>query len=278
VTAAPWFLLRLAVASLVCSSWTEVAFAQACHAGPPLEALGLGLHVSTSLEFAAYDNARGEGHWVGVALGAAYRRDFLRLRAQMPFYRLERNDETSTGPGDLIVGAEAALLRDEDRFAAGIGVAVSVPTGNASDDLGMGHFMLMPGLWGELTRDRTFVQAQVAYGRALASRDDHAAHEHAGHHGSEQAVMGPGPIVSPMNFSEIEGRLSGGYRIVELVRLRAGVDAAVPVADEQGESRAIAVVGVDFLPDPWNLALEGQLPFIGDPFSAKVSASAGFRF
>jgi hypothetical protein len=140
--------------------------------------------------------------------------------------------------------------------------------------------MLMPGIWGELNRDRAFAQVQVVYGRSLGSHEDHTADPHAGHHGHAQVqhVTGPGPIVNPMNTSEVAGRLSAGYRLTDVLRLRAGVDAAVPVADDEGESRAIAVLGVDLLPDPFNTAIEGQLPFVGDPFTVKAVFSAGFRF
>jgi hypothetical protein len=90
--------------------------------------------------------------------------------------------------------------------------------------------------------------------------------------------MDPGPIVNPMNRSELAGRLGGGFLIVDFLRIRTGVDAAVPVADDEGESRGIAVLGVDFLPDPFNATIEGQVPFAGDPFTAKGVFSAGFRF
>jgi hypothetical protein len=256
-----------------------LALADACHVGPPLETLGLGLHASIELEAASYDNSRGEGTYLGAMIGIAYRRDWLRVRAQLPGYRLRRNSETFIGPGDLLLGTEVALLRDaDDTFAAGIGVAATLPTGDASSDLGMGHVMLMPGLWGEVTRDRTFAQLQIVYGRSLGSHESHEEQGHAGHHAHSAHVMGPGPIVNPMNASEIAGRASAGYRLVDWLRVRAGVDGAVPVADDQGESRAIAVLGLDLLPDPFNAAVEGQVPFIGDPFTVKAVVAVGLRF
>jgi hypothetical protein len=277
------FLTRYAVAvAMFVMCFPAVALADACHvAPPPLEALGLGFHVATSFELATYDNDRGSGSYVGIALAAAYRREWLRVRTQLPAYRLRRNQEVFDGPGDLVLAADAAILRaDDDNFASGLGLAIGVPTGDDSSDLGMGHVMLMPGIWGELTRDRAFAQVQVVYGRALGSHEDHTADEHAGHHGHTQVAhaTGPGPIVNPMNMSEIAGRVSAGYRLTDVLRVRAGVDAAVPVADEEGESRAIAVLGVDLLPDPFNTAIEAQLPFVGDPFTAKAVFSAGLRF
>jgi hypothetical protein len=271
---------RCSVAVIVCLlGFPATALADACHVTPPLEALGLGFHLSASFDVATYDNTRGSGSYLGVALTAAYQREWLRVRASLPAYRLRRNDETFHGPGDLLLATEVALLRnDEQTHSAGLGIAASLPTGDESSDLGMGHVMLMPGIWGELTFDRTFLQAQLVYGRALGSHDDHAAGEHAGHQGHAEHGMDPGPIVNPMNRSELAGRVGGGFLIVDFLRVRTGVDAAVPVADDEGESRGIAVLGVDFLPDPFNATIEGQVPFAGDPFTAKGIFSAGFRF
>jgi hypothetical protein len=271
---------RCSVAVFVCLlGLPATALADACHVAPPLETLGLGFHLSTSFELATYDNARGTGSYVGIALAAAYQREWLRARASLPAYRLRRNDETFHGPGDLLVATEVALLQnDEQTHAAGVGLAVSLPTGDESSDLGMGHVMLMPGIWGELTFDRTFLQTQVVYGKALGSHDEHAADEHAGHHGHAVQSTDPGPIVDPMNMSELAGRISGGFRILDFLRIRTGIDGAIPVADDQGESRGIAVLGVDFLPDPFNATIEGQMPFAGDPFTAKALFSIGFRF
>ena len=81
-----------------------------------------------------------------------------------------------------------------------------------------------------------------------------------------------------MNSSEIAGRVSAGCRLGKLFRPRVGIEGALPVPDDEGESRAIALVAVDLLPDPFNVAIEGQVPFMGDPFKVKVIASAGVRF
>ena len=174
------------------------ALADTCHVGPPLEALGLGLHLSASLESAAYDNSRGAGTYLGAALAVAYRREWLRARVELPAYRLRRNSETFYGPGDLLIGTEVALVRDDkDTFAAGASLAVTVPTGDEAEDLGMGHFMLMPGVWGELTIDRAFVQMQLMYGKSLGSHDEQPADEHAGHHGHVQHTSRPGADRQP---------------------------------------------------------------------------------
>ena len=163
------------------------------------------------------------------------------------------------------------VVTDTDRgFAAGPSLLMTAPTGNASHDLGMGHFMALAGLWGELSGDRAFAQAQLGYGRELGSTE--------AHHGADHHSGGPHPIVNPMNPSEIAGGLAAGYRVHELVRVGGGMNAAIPIATDGGESRAVAVLGVDLLIGQFDIGVEGQLPFVGDPFTAKAIAMAGVRF
>jgi hypothetical protein len=131
--------------------------------------------------------------------------------------------------------------------------------------------MLLAGVWGELSGDKAFVQAQLAYGRELGSSESHdpAHHDHS---------PGPHPIVNPMNSSEISGAAAVGYRVHELVRIGGGVNGAVPIASEGGESRAVASAGVDLLLGRFDVGVEGQVPFVGDPFTFKALATAGVRF
>jgi len=252
---------------------TRSAGADHCHSPRPLDAMGIGLHVSTSAEVASYETEQASGDYQGISLGVAYETTWLRLRTLLPAYRLTRNGEHLYGLGDLATEVRVPVLREaEHGLAAGPSLLVTVPTGSATKDLGMGHFMLIGGLWGELAGERAFVQAQLGYARQLgaAEHDPHAAHHH--------LAGGPHPIVNPMNASEIAGSTAAGYRVYDIVWFRGGVDGAIPVATDGGESRAIAIVGVDLLFNRFDLGLEGQLPFVGDPFDAKALATAGVRF
>jgi len=252
------------------------ALADHCHPPAPFEPLGSGVRISLSVEAATYDTGHDEGDYQGVSLGVSYdHRRWLWMRALLPAYRLKRDGEELYGPGDLVTEARVMPLMSSDGvYSAGAGLVVTAPTGDASDDLGMGHFMVMPGLRGEILGEKVFVQAQVAYGRALtssASEQGHDAHEH-------HDTAGLHPIVNPMNESEIAGAAGAGYRLHELVRLRAGLYGALPVAMSGGRSRGVAIAGVDLLVDPVDLGLEGQLPFAGDPFQMKARLTGGVRF
>jgi len=127
--------------------------------------------------------------------------------------------------------------------------------------------MLMPGFWVTARADRSFLAAQVQYGRALGA--------HATEHGSD----GTSPIVNPMNPSEVELGLLGGADLVEQFRLLGGLNAAVPVSVTNGVERAAAVVGVELTPLAWiDVGTELQLPVLGNPFLARTAIWVATRF
>lgn len=258
----------IAVIAFVSGLATE-ASAQHCHPPAPSEPRRLGLRVALTSELATYRTTRFEGEYQGSSLGLGWEHRWVRLRASLPAYRLTRNGLAHHGLGDLFLDVRVPLASaDNDIFVGGIGLAVVAPTGDSARDLGMGHFMLMPGAWATWRADRAFAQAHVAYGRSLTS-------DGGAHHGGGR----PGPIVNPMNASEVELALTGGASLIDQLRVRGGVYGAVPVAATGGASRAAAFVGMDVIPvGPFDVSLEGHLPLAGDPFLAKAVVSAGAQF
>jgi hypothetical protein len=189
----------------------------------------------------------------------------LRVRAALPGYRIVRNGLSSSGLGDMILDAQVALVGAPDEaLTAGLVFAAMLPVGDDSKDLGMGHPMLMPGMWAAWKDDRIFVQGQVAYGWMIGQ-----GHRHGG---------GPVPIVNPMNAREVALGGSAGFLFHPRARARGGAYGAVPVNNQSGAARAAAFVGGDVLLDWLDLGLEGHLPFVGDPFSAKALVTLGARF
>lgn len=243
------------------------AAAEHCHPPAPVEGGALGFRVAVSAEAATYQNARYEGEYQGASLSLGWEHRWAGLRASLPAYRIVRNGLEDRGLGDLLVDARIPFARSaRDELRGGAGLAATLPTGDAAKDLGMGHAMLMPGLWISWRGDRAFLQASLAYGRALAA-GGHA------HHGG-----GPAPIVSPMNASEIEGAAAAGVRLHEHLRVRGGLHGAIPVADEAGAARAVAVAGGDIVYGAFLLGVEGHVPMVGDPFLAKVVISVAAMF
>ncbi|HEU4408417.1 MAG TPA: hypothetical protein VFS43_24345 [Polyangiaceae bacterium] len=249
--------------------WAGGASAQQhCHEPAPLERRGLGLRAGLGAEYATYRTARYEGEYQGASVVVQWDNPWVRLRAALPAYRLVRNGLEGQGLGDLLLEGRVPLVRPEGgALEIGAVLAATVPTGDAERELGMGHLMAMPGAFVVWAPGRAFVTAQLGYGGAI----DVGSGGHR-HHG------GPRPIVNPMNRSEVEAAASAGYLVHELVRARVGAYGAEPVFDEEGARRAAAFVGVDLLAGPVDVALEGHLPFAGDPFLAKVVLAAGVRF
>lgn len=259
--------LKALGAGLALALWAGGARAQHCHEPAPLERRGLGLRVGVGAEYATFRTSRYEGDYQGLSATLQWGHPLARLRATMPAYRIVRNGLESQGAGDLLLEARVPLWRtDRDELSGGPMLAATLPTGNADVDLGMGHPMLMPGLWFTWAPPRAFVTAQMNYGRALNGG--------AGGHHHE----GPRPIVNPMNESELEAAASAGYQPHELVRARAGAYGAWPTGGEGSASRAAAFVGADLLVGPFDLSLEGHLPLAGDPFLAKAVVALGGRF
>jgi hypothetical protein len=242
------------------------AHAQSCHAPVPSTGAGGSLHLGVAVEAASYRNSRFEGDFQGLLLSADWESRWLRARAVMPGYRILRNGAESFGPGDLLTDAHLTVLRAaEEQLVGGLRLALTSPTGDSARGLGMGHFMVMPGLWMRWQPQAVFVQALVGYGGALAAGEG-------GHHHS-----GAASIVNPMNASEFDAALSGGYRLAEAFRLRAGLYGAMPFGVADGLARAAATLGVDMAFDWFELSLEGHLPLVGAPFAGKVVTLLGAR-
>jgi hypothetical protein len=245
------------------------AAAQHCQPPVPSEPRRLGLRVEMASELATYRTTRFEGEYQGLSLGLGWEHRWARLRASLSAYRLTRNGPEQSGLGDLSLDVRVPFAGTEsDTFASGVGVAAMVPTGESSRDLGMGHFMLMPGAWATWRSERWFTQGQVAYGRALTSAG-----------GTHHAGGAPHPIVNPMNASEVELAFTGAVLLFGQLRARGGIYGAVPVAAAGGASRAAAFVGLDGNLLEWlDVSFEGHLPLAGDPFLAKAIVSVGARF
>ncbi|HEY6556117.1 MAG TPA: hypothetical protein VI072_02550 [Polyangiaceae bacterium] len=260
---------RCALFLLAAALYAPSARADHCQPPGPLPPGEVGLRLATSLEAAAYEYGGIEGSYQGAALSASYTREAFRAELTAPAYRLRRNDETFYGLGDVTGELRVRLLEVADgALSGGAGLTGIAPTGSASRDLGMGHVMLMPALWGVFEQSGAFVQLQVAYARALSEDDS----EHA-HHAPRMR-----PIVRPMNASELVVSGSAGYAVHELVRVQGGVYTAAPVDTPDGEGRTVASLGVDFIPSAFDASVEAQAPLAGDPYTFKVVVGAGVRF
>lgn len=243
------------------------ATAQSCHL-PPSDRSHTGVIVGTRAEWAGFDTARYEGHYEGTALSAVLDMQRFRASTLLPAYRIVRNGIAATGLGDVLVQGSAAISSDRERARSlNVELGVSIPTGDPEKDLGMGHLMALPNVWGGWREGVFSVTGRAGYGRALTG----AGHEH--HHAG-----GAGPLVDPMNSSEVQLAAAASVELERLLEIRTGIYGAAPVGIDDGAGRAAGFVGAG-VAGP-RLATEAQVhwPLAGDPFTTKLLLELRWRF
>lgn len=233
--------------------------AQACHYTDlrPSEAAGPRIRATALASFASYRNRVYAGEYQGYTAALAFSHPWASGEATLTGYRLVRNGLRAYGVGDLTLSARAAVLRVDDRVAAlGVGLAAMLPTGDARRGFGMGHAMLMPGVWFTLQHAALRLSLEIAYGRMLASR-------HEGH-------AAGGPVVNPMNRSEVEHGLLVSYAMWRTLFAALRSYGAVPAGDSRGSARQAAALVLGAGVGAVEFAAEQHLPLVGTPFSAKT--------
>lgn len=254
-------VLFLTVALSICAGFHGSAQAQSCHA-PSLRALEQqSFRATLGSVYASYANARYTGEYQGAHALVAFAHPRLFIDVSVPYYRLVRNGRTVHGVGDVATDVRVSALEwPEHGVSVGPELSATLPTGSRKRDLGMGHLMLMPGLFMLIVNHDLTVMVQLAYGRAL---DAGHGHTHAG-------VQ---PIVNPMNRSEIEHAIAASFALNPMVRVSSRLMGAVPIADSDGAAREVFAAGAQLVLGPTDLALEQHLPLTGDPFTAKTVLS-----
>ncbi len=262
--------MRRALILAVLLAWPARAAAQQCHTFNRTSWRSQGLLAGVRLDAAGYRNSRYEGNWQGVAPLLSYSHPRFTALAMLPAYRLDRNGRPGYGLGDLTLAVRAPVPAwATDRLTVGFGVAATLPTGKASEDLGMGHVMLMPEFWWVHEMDRVQLFGQVGFGRAVAGKT--ASTHHAG---------GPAPIVNPMNLAEIDAALGAHVQVHRLVWLKLSAFGAMPVgnANAHGVTRVILAQGVALNLRRVELSAELQAPLTGAPFLVRGVVQVGYRF
>jgi hypothetical protein len=257
----------------------ERAQAQLCHpSSPSLRGDGeRSFRASLGSVFASYDNHLGEGDYQGLHAAFAYQHPWFFLAAQLPGYRLVRNGEERWGIGDVSLDARVSVYRGaENGLSTGVGMATTFPSGDGDFGFGMGHVMLMPGLWLQFASERLSLFAELSYGRALGEHEGMTVSEHAGHGHMQSMAMGS--IVQPMNRSELEHAVSLGVLLHRHFRAIGRVFGALPVADSTGEAREVVALAAQGILGAWDLTLEGQLPVVGSPFKGRALVTLGMEW
>lgn len=221
--------------------------------------------VSALASFATYRNAVYAGEYQGYTGAVGYTHPWFALEASMAGYRIVRNGARDWGPGDLLLMARGTAYRFDSEAAVGVALASTLPTGDEEVGLGMGHTMLMPGAWFALQHGAFSLALDLAYGRALGGGSSH-------HHSST------GPLVNPMNRSEIEHALTLSYAFWRGLFAAVRLYGAVPIADADGQTREALGFVLGGQISRFELAAEQHLPLAGDPFQAKTILRASATF
>jgi hypothetical protein len=211
---------------------------------------------------AAYDSMLFSGDYQGLAASVRWSHGRFQSSASVSTYRLTKNGKTVRGRGDAMAHGQVTLVA-RGAAAAGLVVAVMIPTGDDLAGLGMGHAMAMPGTWASWSSESLTLSASLGYGHGFGDRSIHAEH-------------GPWPLVDPMNFSEVT--FGGGAAYVLAMALRTGIrlTGAVPVGD--GETRLIGGVRTVWTEGRVETAFEIQTGLVGDPFSVRGMLETAIRF
>jgi hypothetical protein len=245
----------LAVVLFACLR-ASAAAAQGCHVSDPHPSEALRVRLSTLASFATYENPVYAGEYQGYTGAAGVEHRWFSAEASLTGYRIVRNGKRDHGPGDLMLMLRGTAFHFDEVAALGVGLGATFPTGDENKGLGMGHVMLMPGVWFALRHGGLRLALDVAYGRAIG--DEHM-HSTPG-----------GPLVNPMNASEIEHAVAASYVFWRGLFLSGRVYGAVPIADANGLAREALSFGLGGMVWRFELGIEQHLPLAGTPFEAKT--------
>jgi hypothetical protein len=229
------------------------ARAQECHPLPaahvpgaaPREAKGdptlggypIGVRAGFGIEAAAIDDGLGRsGSYRGAVTSMEVAALGARARVSLAAYDISWG-QRGRGLGDLHVAVQRAVTA-VGATNLGISLAATLPTGDVADELGMGHPMAMPAVWGKWAGERSSLLASVVYGTMLGGHH---------HHGS------PAPVPSPMNAEEIAAALRAG-RTFGRTELSTSVSGAMPIGE--GAARAAVGAGARWLLGATELAVD----------------------
>lgn len=224
---------------------------------------GAAVSVGLSVEAAEYANTSYVGSYQGVtpSLGASAGR--FGVGAAITVYHLTKNGLSTYGPGDLMLGAHAAVIRRES-FHAGVALHAHAPTGSQLEGLGMGHVHAMPSAWASWQTSRLTLSASGGYAHAITALGG-SHHDHDG-----------GPLVAPMNQRELNWNASADLAVGHGLAVGGRTLGAVPVGE--GRTRVIAGGRLAWGTSRVATGVEAQLGLVGDPFSIRGVVETSLRF
>jgi hypothetical protein len=251
-------LVLRSLSLLALATAPQLARAQACHGEVLDPSEGSRFTASATMIAGRFDRAQGRGDYEGLSLALKVKAGGARYGVVVPSYRIDRWGSTTMGLGDVGLRADVPLVSLFDRtLEIGVGVGATLPTGNDEDELGMGHAMAMPWLFGSLRLG--IVNAEVEAGSAHALADHGHTLTPRGEH-----VRVSRPVVDPMNANEVWGSAAatlplGVFQLVPTLR------GARPLGE--GDARLNGGLGLRLPVGPASIATGAELPIVGDAFT-----------
>jgi hypothetical protein len=240
------------------------AFAQHDHAHDDHHrgAADTAVSAGVALVAASYDTMFYAGDYQGVVPNARWSTPRFAVIASGALHRLTKNGAEFFGLGDVGVHAQAVVARAET-LELGVLAGISLPTGDERHGMGMGHVMLMPGVFAGWTVDRVRLAGSLGYSRALGGERDH---DH-----------GTWPLVSPMLLAELSWNAGADVRVSHAVTAGARASGGLP-AGEGGRARSIVAGRVGWRRGRVDSAFELQGGVVGDPFTIRGVVSTALSF
>jgi len=234
------------------------------HEAAVTEAPGSALAASFGLLAASFTTASFVGDYQGLTPGVHWTHGRYSAASSITAYQLRKNGALYRGVGDLFVQGQAVLLGHHAR-SAGLVLAMSAPTGSQRDGFGMGHVMVMPGLWGSWSAGDTTLAASAGYGHAIGASQS-GDHPH-----------GTGPIVDPMNMKELTWSVTGELAVARELRIGARLGGALSL-EQTGVHRTIGAARAVWSAGRVDTSAEVQVGLSGDPFNVRGVVETALRF
>jgi hypothetical protein len=263
-------LTAIAAAGSTLSQARE-ARAQSCHDGLPTRQGESQYELFTFSEYADFSTSRYTGHFETWGLLARWTEKWGSLSGTARAHFLSSNGRTHHGAGDTTLAGRiglATLHHQQATLDVSVQLALHIPTADAGQQLGMGHWMSSQGIETSVAMAPVQAALRVAYGHAW--QGEHGAHGHHHHRGA-------GPVVNPMNARELESALDVQLESpLPWLGLRATIDHAAPLSAD-GEPRGVLGLGVLAKLQTLTSGIEIHKPWRGQPFETKLRLFVGFQ-
>jgi len=221
------------------------------------------ISVGVSMEAAEFNTMVEVGSYQAIVPSLGWMRGRFGASATVGLYHLDENGLSVYGLGDTMIAGHATVVATEAAMA-GVALHVMAPTGSELENLGMGHVMVMPSLWGAWRSHPLTIVASAGYGRAMTALGS-------GHHDH-----GLAPLVDPMNLQELTWSASADLDVGHGVQVGGRTLGGVPIGT--GHLRAIGGGRVAWGTPRITTAFELQLGIAGDPFTIRGVVDTALRF